>query len=584
MQQGEMADTFQPLANNSLELEPPRSIDDYIESAYRHNSTLRHKGYLLDIIQHWRYYIIFLALGIANSGDSAEMGCTSFILSSVKFQHDILLKDGEADGDDADEIDFAGRGAAVAGAHFAGMLISGLLSGVLADVWGRRSTLLLGLVCNAIVGVLSVGARNAAELCMLRFVLGVGLGMVIAGVVTLCAEVSPPSKRGRFMTFVGSCYTLGFMYTACWALVIFPRSGSGNWRLFMFMNALPTMVAASLVMIFVPESPRYFLCRGKTKEAVHVANVIATRIGYVDKLLTEEELGQHLFQARIGEAKYHDLDANESYGTVETPPAIIQENLLREVWMSLVSIKQVFANGMYSTTIPLQLSFFSLTLATGVAQWFTRIFQMLELPTDAYVLSFCNTLAQIPGMMLASGLIETGRRRLVMIGFGGGAAILILLSTIANKIQNPEKETTVDDSEGLNSLIVLGLACSYSIFLCMAWLSLDVLSAESFPTKVRSTGRGVCVATGRMGGFCVQFLYGPLINEGRLTYMFGIASLFAIGGLVMSCQTTDTTHVDLRDHWDYSKVDSAVNGENGSHDRQRRKTSLAETKRKLSID
>lgn len=53
---------------------------------------------------------------------------------------------------------------AIAGAHFAGMLFSGLLSGVLADVRGRRYTLLLGLVCNAFVGVASALARNATQL------------------------------------------------------------------------------------------------------------------------------------------------------------------------------------------------------------------------------------------------------------------------------------------------------------------------------------------------------------------------------------------------------------------------------------
>ena len=144
-------------------------------------------------------------------------------------------------------------------------------------------------------------------------------------------------------------------------------------------------------------------------------------------------------------------------------------------------------------------------------------------------------------------------------------------------MKKSQKETTGSGED--YSLIVLGLACVYSIFLCLAWVSLECLSAESFPTKVRSTGRGVCVATGRMAGFCVAFLYGPLINQDRLSYMLGLASLFAIGGIVMSYLTTDTTNVDLQDHWDYSTAGGASNdGENGSHERQTKRTSLAETK------
>ena len=348
--------------NNNNTIHGPRSIDDYLDSAYQHTFTSRaQNGILFDILQHWRYYIIFLALGIANTGDSAEMGVTNYILSSSKFQHDILNAGEEGDG----EADFAQRGAAIAGAHFAGMLISGLLSGVLADIWGRRSTLLLGLTCNTAVGVLSALSRNATELCILRFLCGIGLGMVIAGVVTLSAEISPPSKRGRFMTLVASCYTLGFLYTAFTALLIFPASGSGSWRLFMFMNALPTIVAATLVTLFAPESPRFFLCRGRLKEAVHASNLIASRIGYVEKLLTEEELKQYLFHAkRIGQASFRAKETMQ-LNEIENDVDMKKEGLAREVWTSLMSIKQVFVRGYWRTTVPLQLTYFCLTLVTG---------------------------------------------------------------------------------------------------------------------------------------------------------------------------------------------------------------------------
>ena len=370
-----MENQFHPLNNNdvthnnqpvspSIDEEedntPPRSIDDYFDSAYHHNNTSRiHNGMLLDILQHWRYYIIFLALGIANSGDSAEMGCTNYILSSVNFQNDILRGDTE----EGEEIDFAKRGAAIAGAHFAGMLISGLLSGILADIWGRRSTLLLGLLNNSIVGCLSALARNATELCILRFLCGVGLGMVIAGVVTLTAEISPPSKRGRFMTLVASCYTLGFLYTAFTALIIFRVSGSGNWRLFMFINALPTIIAGSLITMFAPESPRFFLCRGRISEAVYISNLIASRIGYVEKALTEEEIRQYLFQAkRIGQASFRAKEAI----VLESDPVPDRRSTLREIWVGLAGMRQVFVHGSWRTTVPLQFTYFSLTLVTGV--------------------------------------------------------------------------------------------------------------------------------------------------------------------------------------------------------------------------
>ncbi|KAL7507797.1 hypothetical protein ACHAXN_004917 [Cyclotella atomus] len=299
-----MTEQYQPLEQ---EASSSRSIDDYLEAVYKNSSSS--VGRFRHVTNRWRYYVIFLALGIANSGDSAEMGCMNFLLSSEGFQKDILAKD-------TDDADFAKRGAAIAGAHFAGMLFSGLLFGVLADVRGRRYTLLGGLMCNAILGTLSAFVRNATELCILRFMCGLGLGMVIAGVVTLSAEISPPSCRGRFMTLVASCYTLGFLYTSLSALVIF-QAGGGSWRWFMFMNVLPTIVALSLVVMFSntssPPLPNtngltegFYLARGRLHESVEVANSLVKRFGISGQdILTEEELRRYLFQANeIGSTSF----------------------------------------------------------------------------------------------------------------------------------------------------------------------------------------------------------------------------------------------------------------------------------------
>ena len=77
----------EPYHSFEQEITPPRSIDDYLETVSQSStggSRLRQC-----LVERWRYYIIFLALGIANSGDSAEMGCMNFLLSSERFQQDV---------------------------------------------------------------------------------------------------------------------------------------------------------------------------------------------------------------------------------------------------------------------------------------------------------------------------------------------------------------------------------------------------------------------------------------------------------------------------------------------------------------
>lgn len=519
----EMISEQQPLRPPST-TSSPRSIDDVLEHAYS-SSTVRSR---------WKFYIIFFALGLANSGDAAEMGCMNSLMASSQFQHDILQ--GSLDS----EADFARRGAAITGAHFVGMLISGLLSGVLSDVWGRRSTLLLGLVCNSLVGIASAMTRTATELFFLRFVCGLALGLIISGIVTLSAEIAPPSKRGRFMAIVGSCYTLGFLYVSFWAVLIFQSSGSGSWRLFMLGNVMPTLLALAITITHVPESPRFYLSRGMLKQAAQAANSIASKLG-CNHYLTEQELQRYLLQAKA------DGRTNNEMPLQQNEDARIHQSLPREFLAKLMSLNEVYQDGLYKFTIPLQFAYICLTLVTGVSFWWTKIFQGLRLTVDPFVMNLYHTFAQIPGVLIATYLIDKlGRRTLVAMGCLIMSATLGLLSRIAYN------RTSEESSTNYETMLILVIANLNTIGLCLGWLGLDCLSAESFPTKIRSTGTSVCKASGRVFGFLVQFLYGPLINENRYSYALGLASSISLVGVFVAYCSTETLNSNLNDHWEPS--------------------------------
>jgi MFS family permease len=379
------------------------------------------------------------------------MGCMGTVMASSSFQHDILQESFDS------EADFARRGAAIAGAHLAGMLISGLLAGVLADVWGRRKTLLLGLACNSLVGVASAMSRTATELFFLRFLCGLGLGLVISGVVTLSAEIAPPTKRGRFMAIVGSCYTLGYLYISCWAVIIFQSSGSGNWRLFLFINTLPTLVSFSIAFAQVPESPRFYLSRGMLKEAARATNLVVGKLGcdQCDHYLTEQELRKYLFQAKaLGRTSNLGKESLQQYEHAT------HQSLPMEFLAKLMKLQEVYQDGLYKLTIPLQFAYICLTLVTGVNFWWTKIFQGLHLTVDPFVMSLLHTLAQFPGIMISTYLIDKiGRRSLVAMGCAIMSLMLCLLSRVASNHSAEE-----------STMLILLFANINTIGLCLGWL------------------------------------------------------------------------------------------------------------------
>ena len=160
----------------------------------------------------WRYWLMFLSLGVANSSDAAEILSLSYILSEEQFDT-IMLNHTEW------------RAGVLAAAVFAGMLLGGLLVGCLGDWYGRRPMLILGLAVNATAGLAAgVVAWNVWILAVCRFVAGIGIGATVPPLFALCSELAPPSSRGFWVTVAASFWMVGSFYTAvtAWSPVSSP--------------------------------------------------------------------------------------------------------------------------------------------------------------------------------------------------------------------------------------------------------------------------------------------------------------------------------------------------------------------------
>ena len=332
----------------------------------------------------------------------------------------------------------------------------------------------------------------------------------------------------------------------------------------MFVNALPSMVAFTIAFFHCPESPRFFLSQGRLKEAAHATNAIASKIGCIEENLTEQELRRYLFQAKaIGRASILGKEALQH----NEEGADDNQSLPREFLTKLRSMHQVYQNGMYKYTVPLQIAHVLMMLITGVNFWWTKMYMAWNLTLDPFVMSFLNTLAQIPAILIATYLIDKiGRRRIMTMGCSVMCAMLFLLSWISKNHKSEESTTS-------EAILILALANCNTIGLALSWLGLECLCAESFPTKIRSTGSSVIKATGRGFGFLAQFVYGPLINSSRYSYALGVACAFAAAGVVISCQLIDTLNMDLDDHRE--PVAAAVEQEDVRHENQSRRASIA---------
>ncbi len=144
----------------------------------------------------------------------------------------------------------------VLAATFLGMLIGGATLGRLADIMGRRPVMILNMCMIAAFAILSSFAGNAAELIIMRLLMGIGIGAGYPIGSTYVADVSPSHDRGARMTLAFCGW--GFGALACglvgWILLSMVSPNLG-WRLMLASGAIPAIIALVVIRTrCLPES------------------------------------------------------------------------------------------------------------------------------------------------------------------------------------------------------------------------------------------------------------------------------------------------------------------------------------------
>jgi sugar porter (SP) family MFS transporter len=154
----------------------------------------------------------------------------------------------------------------VTSAILVGAVIGALSCGRLSSQLGRRYTVMIVAAIFAI-GVLGSGlSPNALWLGVARLVLGFAVGGASQIVPVYIAELAPPARRGRLVTFFNISIGVGIVTAA---LVGTFMQDIWSWRTMFAVAAIPAIVLL-LGMLPLPESPRWLVGQKRLKEA-HLA-------------------------------------------------------------------------------------------------------------------------------------------------------------------------------------------------------------------------------------------------------------------------------------------------------------------------
>lgn len=341
-----------------------------------------------------------------------------------------------------------------------GCIMGAVVAGGLGDKYGRRPVLLVAAMLFFFSALGCALSSSFTFLVGARIVGGVGVG--IASVISplYISEFSPPHLRGRLVALYQLSIVSGILlaYFSNWMLQHYSvlhlglQGGSELsykifvdevWRSMFGMEIFPALLLL-ILLVFVPESPRWLIKEGKNEQG---------------KLILEKISG-----ARTAESEFKEI--------------------LQSLNNKKGALKELFKPGLRKAMfVAIALSVFGqLTGINAVIYYGPQILEQAGIQFEnalqfQTILGVINLVFTILALMLIDKL---GRRPLLI----GGMAIVVLTLFIAGFL------FLSDVPNGALIVIVLSvyIACVAFSICAVIW----VLSAEIFPNRLR--GRAMSIA------------------------------------------------------------------------------------------
>ena len=381
-----------------------------------------------------------------------------------------------------------------------GCIVGGAVSGVLASRFGRKRTLIIAAVLFLLSaigswwpesGILPYGVASYPLLVsfnLYRILGGIGVGLASAVCPMYIAEISPARIRGTLVSCNQFAIIFGMLVVYFINYLIRNHLGDTGeaiqtamveigWRRMFLSEAFPAGTFL-LLILFVPETPRYLTLVGNDKKAL----AVLTRIN-----------GAH--EARV----IHDQIRQTVHEKTE----------------------RLFAYGAAVIVIGILLSFFQQAIGINVVLYYApRIFAAMGASGDAsmlqtVVMGVVNILFTVVAIFTVDKL---GRKPLLIIGSAGMMIGMTALAVLS-----------FSEAIGLAALVFIIL---YTASFMMSWGPICwVLISEIFPNTIRSQAVAVAVAAQWISNFIVSATF-PSLSAWSVGGTYCIYALMSLASAV----------------------------------------------------
>ena len=396
-----------------------------------------------------------------------------------------------------------------------GCIVGGMISGIFATRFGRKKSLIIASILFFISAVGSgypemIFFDASTEISTLlvsfniyRIIGGIGVGLASAICPMYIAEMAPAEIRGKLVSWNQFAIIFGMLivYFVNYFIVFgepVEWINTEGWRL-MFLSESFVAAAFGILLLFVPETPRYLALAHQDEKAL----AILSKINGSAKAKT--------ILAEIKTTVHEKVEKVLTYGW-----KVLIIGILLSIFQQAVGINVVLY---YAPTI-----FKGLGFGNDAAMWQTVIMGIINI---------------IFTLVAIFTVDKFGRKPLLIIGSVGMAIGMFAIGALA-----------YSQIIGISTLIFIVI---YTAAFMMSWGPICwVLISEIFPNTIRGKAVAIAVAAQWIANFVVSSTF-PMLEAFSITFtyvLYGVMSvLSAIFVWKMVPETKGKTLEDMSKLW-----------------------------------
>jgi MFS family permease len=375
-------------------------------------------------------------------------------------------------------------------AVFVGFGIGNWASGLLSDQIGRRHVLLGSSILAGAAALLTSFTWSLLSYTVARFFQGMTGGNILPISFVLIGELVGSGAREVCGNIVQSMFTAGLLLLCCLALTI------KNWRNLITVVSLLGLSVTSIFWRHIPESPRWLLIQGQTKECELQLKSIA-------KINGRPECDIHLNNSETHATKLVGKAQQGSEGALD-----LFRNVIMRKRMIIMLYYWFVASAVY----------YGLSMNARIGP-------------NIYVTFFGATIVEFPGYVASSYFLRKLGRRKSTACFTLLGCVSLVLCAFLSSSSYPNSRALLS----FNMLAKFGLSTTFA--------NIYVYGSELVPTSLRNTAIGLLSVGARVAGVLLPYIM--MLDQVYKPLPFVVFFLLSLLAVLAGLQLPETLNKDL---------------------------------------